>query len=82
MTTENETALQNATATRDRNRPARETTPTPAVKDTFLADLTDMFGAERGVRLFQEGKVTKEDFATFLTLLDKFDADKRLIKRK
>jgi hypothetical protein len=79
MTTEVENT-QNAT--RDRNRPAREATPAPAVRDTFLAELTAMFGDAKGVALFQEQKVTREEFATFVSLLDKFDAEKRLVRRK
>jgi hypothetical protein len=78
MTAENEDA--NTRIAKESRTPVK--TATPAVKDTFLADLTDMFGAEKGVRLFQEGKVTKEDLASFLALLDKFDAEKRLIRRK
>jgi len=42
------------------------------VKDEFLAELIRQFGAERGVELYQEGTISKDDLATFTALLEKF----------
>ena len=47
----------------------------PKVKDEFLADLIRHFGAERGVELYQEGTVSKDDLATFTALLAKFGVE-------
>ena len=52
----------------------------PAVKDTFLADLIDIFGYEKGVKLYQEGKVSKEELASLSPLLEKFAIDKRTLR--
>jgi len=53
---------------------AKDETAKPArVKDEFLADLIRHFGAERGVELYQEGAVSKDDLAAFAAMLTKFD---------
>jgi hypothetical protein len=52
----------------------KETKPAK-VKDEFLADLIRHFGAERGVELYQEGTVSKDDLAAFNALLVKFDVE-------
>ena len=55
-------------------------TENSAVKDAFLADLIDIFGYEKGVRLYQEGKVSKEDITSLSPLLEKFAIDKRIMR--
>jgi RNA:NAD 2'-phosphotransferase (TPT1/KptA family) len=52
---------------------AKTETKPSKVKDEFLADLIRHFGAERGVELYQEGLVSKDDLAAFDALLVKFD---------
>ena len=56
------------------------TAENPSVKDAFLADLIDIFGYEKGVKLYQEGKVSKEELSSLVPLLEKFAIDKRILR--
>ena len=47
----------------------------PKVKDEFLADLIRHFGVERGVELYQDGTVSKDDLAAFSAMLAKFGVE-------
>ena len=71
---------------RPASKPAGTQAEKPAdaklVKDQFLDDLIAAFGSEKGVALWQTGKVTAEDLAAFIALLEKFDPEKRILPRR
>lgn len=48
------------------------------VKDSFLAQLIDVFGYEKGVDLYQRGNVTEKELSDFVALAEKFEVLTRM----
>jgi len=54
--------------------------PEPKVKDRFLARLIDVFGHPKGVDLYQKGNVTDDDLSQFVSLVEKFEINTRVLR--
>jgi len=52
----------------------------PKVKDKFLAKLIEVFGHQKGVDLYQKGNATDEDLSQFVSLVEKFEVNTRVLR--
>jgi len=55
--------------------------PEPKAKDKFLARLVEVFGAQKGVALYQKDNSTEKELEDFITLAEKFEVNPRLLKQ-
>jgi len=53
----------------------------PKAKDKFLARLVEVFGAQKGVALYQKDNSTEKELEDFVTLAEKFEVPPRLFKQ-
>ena len=65
--------------TADKKKP--DTAPEPKAKDKFLARLVEIFGAQKGVTIYQQYDVTEQELSDFIALAKKFDVNPRLLKQ-
>jgi len=65
--------------TADKKKP--DTAPEPKAKDKFLARLVKVFGAQKGVTIYQKDNSTEKELEDFVTLVEKFEVNPRLLKQ-
>ena len=58
-----------------------DTATEPKAKDKFLARLVETFGAQKGVALYQKDNSTEKELEDFVTLVEKFEVNPRLLKQ-
>jgi len=52
----------------------------PKAKDKFLARLVEVFGASKGVALYQKDNSTDKELEDFVSLVEKFEVNPKLLR--